>query len=111
MKLKAGDVLVNSVGKRVVVKKVCLNCQYLNPNARGRYKCHTPNCPAYTKPVKKEKTYFVVCMLSEDAWPEILYLSGQSAKEVADKIGQDSMAIFEGDLVKNFDTKIDLTKL
>ena len=59
----------------------------------------------------KEKTYLVVCMLEEGGWPEILYLSGQSVKEVADKIGQDSMAIFEGNLLKNFDTKIDLTKL
>jgi len=60
---------------------------------------------------KESKKYFVVCMRETDGWPGVLLLSGQSVKELADKIGQDAISIFEGNLIKSFDSKIDLTKL
>ena len=61
--------------------------------------------------IKKEKSYFVVSMLKTDEEPEVRLLCGRSVRELAEKIGQCNMAIFEGNMVKNFDSKADLSKL
>ncbi len=59
----------------------------------------------------KDRTYFVVCIRETDGDPEILHLCGQSIRELADKIGQESMAILEGNMIKGFDSKFDLRRL
>ncbi len=59
----------------------------------------------------KEKTYFVICIRETDSDPEILHLTGQSVRDLAKILGQESIAICEGNLIKGFDSKIDLGKL
>ncbi len=61
--------------------------------------------------MSKEKTYFVVCMRETDGDPEVLHLASQSIRELAKALGQESIAIFEGNMIKGFDSKIDLGKL
>jgi len=46
-----------------------------------------------------------------DGDPEVRLLCGQSVRELVDKIGQEGVAIFEGNLIKGPDSKIDLSKL
>ena len=59
----------------------------------------------------KDKTYFVICVRETDGDPEILHLAGQSVRELAELLGQESIAILEGNLIKGFDSKIDLSEL
>ncbi len=61
--------------------------------------------------MKKDKTYLIVCLRETDGDPEILNLSGQSVREFAKRWGHESFAIIEGNLIKGFDSKFDLTRL
>ncbi|KKM49044.1 hypothetical protein LCGC14_1557110 [marine sediment metagenome] len=62
------------------------------------------------KSTKKDKTYFVI-FKRETGGPEIRFLGGQSVIEFAKVLGQESIAIFEGNIIKEFDSKMDLSKL
>ena len=59
----------------------------------------------------KPKTYFVVLMRETDGDPEILRADGDFVRRIAADFGQEEIAILEGNLIKNFDTKMDLSKL
>jgi len=60
---------------------------------------------------KKEKTYFVMWITRTDEDYEMRHLNAQGVKELIDKIGQEGVIIFEGNLVKGPNSKMDLSKL
>jgi len=58
-----------------------------------------------------QKEYFVAVIRDTDGDPEVLRLGGQSIRELVKELGEYSIAIFDGNLIKDFDSKMDLTKL
>lgn len=109
-----GRSLINEAGIKCKITRECVKCQTLTGDKdHGRYKCCVrSSCPGWTMPVRaRSRDYLVVCTRETGGDPEILKLGSQSICELAKRIGQDSIAIFKGDLVKNFNSKIDLTKI
>jgi len=116
MNYKAGDIVVNGIGREVEIKKFCLTCKTLTgKEGHKTAKCYTHNCPAFTgKPWprrRKEKEYFVFFLTETDGECMARRLGAQSTREFVEKHGQEDVAIVEGNIIKNFDTKIDLSKL
>jgi len=110
---KLGDIVINGAGRRVKVKKECLDCKSLmGDKARHKYKCFTRNCPAWTKAEpRKPKSYIVVYLDDTDGDPQVDHMTGRQIREFVKLFGHEAISIIEGNLIKGFGSKIDLTKL
>lgn len=118
MDYKIGDKVKNGAGNICTVTKSCLQCITLvGDKGKGRGKCRTRNsCPAWKdhipEKLKKLKSYLVVYMDDTDGEPHITRMNRDQIQNYTELFGgQDDIAIIDGDLVKGFYSKTDISKL